>query len=88
MTEVVIVRALKGKIVDTPFYLSQKREQYKKILDTGWERIEKNHGKVSQKHIDYLHEIYELLKQLDQALEGMFNIIVVVKKRWQDALVF
>jgi len=34
-----------------------------------------------------MYEVYEELKQLDQALEGRFNIILAVKKRWQGALI-
>ena len=87
MAEVVIVGIWKGKIVDIDRYLSEVRETTQKLLDTGWKRIEKNHGKVSPSYIDSMYEVYEELKQLDQALDGRFNIIIVVKKRWQGALI-
>jgi len=83
MAEVVIAGVWKGEIVGIDRYLSEEREKTKKLFDTGWERIEKNHGKVSQSYLDQLYEAYENLKQLDQALEGRFNIIIVVtKQKW------
>ena len=87
MAEVVIAGVWKGEIVGIDRYLSEEREKTKKLFDTGWERIEKNHGKVSPSYIDSMYEVYEELKQLDQALEGRFNIILAVKKRWEGALI-
>ena len=87
MAEVVIVRIWKDKIEEIDGYLSETREITQKLFDTGWKRIEKNHGKVSQSYIDSVYDAYEELKQIDRALEGRFNIILAVESRWEDAYI-
>ena len=77
MGEVIIAGAWKGKIVDIDRRLSEVREELQKRFDIGLERIEKSNGKVSRHYLNRLYKTYKELKQIDRALEGRFNIIIV-----------
>jgi len=77
MAEVVIVAAWNGSIDGIPYRLSQKREQLQRVLAARTKEIKKKRGKVPPAYIDSLYISHEKLKQIDRALEGRFNIIIV-----------
>jgi len=77
MAEVVIVGTWKGVITDIQSRLSEEREELKRVLAAWVKKIEKNHGNVPQSYIKCTQEMLEELRQIDQALEGRFNIIIV-----------
>ena len=87
MAEVVIAGAWKDKIVYIDRILSKTQKGYQKQLERGLEAIEKSHGEFSCCYVDRLYETYEKLKQIDRALEGRFNIIIVAELRHEDAWV-
>ena len=87
MAEVVITRSWEGKIEHIHRYLSKVRKRNLKRYFKIRRKIIKNPGEVPQNVIEIQYETYEELKLLDMALEGRFNIIIVVESRWEDACI-
>ena len=83
MAEVVITKSWEGKIEKIDRYLSKVRKRFLKRYFEMWRKMVKNPGGVSPSDIETLYEILEHLKYFDQALNGRFNIIIVVPgERW------
>lgn len=83
MAEVVITKSWEGKIEYIDRYLSKVRKRFLKRYLKGWRKIAKNPGEVFQSDIEMQYEILKHLKYIDQALNGRFNIIIVVPgERW------
>jgi len=80
MAEVLVLRIWNGKIGAAPCLFSKMREKYQKALeealDAEMKKLEE--GKIpDQEHIEEIQMMRKKLRQIDMALEGRFNLIVI-----------